>query len=203
MNMAQQADWLHLLRAVADKNRLTMIGLMAEGERTVGELAGLLALSEPTISHHVSKLRGAGLLLLRMEGSQRFYRLNPARAAEFKAYASEFDTLPAADAPPADSTWIEALDLPEADKQILRTYTVGGRLTRFPNREKRWLVILRWLATLFEPGVRYSEKEVNATLTRVHEDYALMRRDLVEYGFMRRARGGGDYWLTPEGEAEA
>lgn len=202
MNATQQADWLHLLKTVADKNRLTMIGLTAEGERTVGELADLLALSEPTISHHVSKLRGAGLLLLRMEGSQRFYRLNPERAAQFKAYAAEFDALPAADAPPADNTWIEALDMPEADKQVLRTYTVGGRLTQFPNREKRWLAILRWLATLFEPGVRYSEKEVNATLTRVHEDYALMRRDLVEYGFMRRARGGGDYWLTPENESE-
>jgi hypothetical protein len=90
--------------------------------------------------------------------------------------------------------------VPEADKKVLRTYLVGRRLTQFPNREKRWLVILRWLVTLFEPGVRYTEREVNTILTAVHEDYALMRRDLVEYGFMRRERGGGDYWLAPENE---
>lgn len=189
MNTAQQADWLHLLKAVADDNRLTMVGLMNERERTVGEMAGLLALAEPTVSHHVSKLRGAGLLLLRMAGSQRFYRTNPARLDEFRRYAAEIGSLPTDSQPAAvDNTWIEALDVPEADKKVLRTYMAGTRLTQFPNREKRWLVILRWLVTLFEPGVRYSEKEVNAILTRVHEDYALMRRDLIEYGFMRRAR---------------
>jgi biotin operon repressor len=199
MNMSQRADWLHLLKTLADENRLTMVALMSERERTVRELAGLLGLSEPTISHHVGKLRGAGLLLLRMAGSQHFYRLNPARVAQFKSYAAALDTLPT-EAPPADNAWIESLDVPEADKKVLRTYLVGRRLTQFPNREKRWLVILRWLVTLFEPGVRYTEREVNTILTAVHEDYALMRRDLVEYGFMRRERGGGDYWLAPENE---
>ena len=201
MNTAQQADWLHLLKTVADENRLTMVGLMNAQERTVGEMAGLLDLSEPTVSHHVSKLRGAGLLLLRMDGNQRFYRTNPVRLEQFKRYAAEIGTLPDDTQQTADNAWIEALDLPEDDKQVLRTYTSGGRLVQIPTREKRWLVILRWLVTLFEPGVRYTEKEVNAILTRVNEDYALLRRDLVEYGFMRRERGGGDYWLTPENES--
>jgi hypothetical protein len=48
--------------------------------------------------------------------------------------------------------------------------------------------------------VRYTEKQINALLTEVHPDYATLRRSLVEYGFMRRERGGGDYWLTPENE---
>jgi hypothetical protein len=204
MDTTQRADWLHLLKTVADEQRLTMVGLMSERERTVGELAALLALTEPTISHHVGKLRGAGLLLLRMDGNQRFYRLNPARVAQFKRYAAEFDTPPASrEERAADSAWIDALGWDEADRKVLRTYAANGRLERIPTREKRWLVILRWLATLFEPGTRYSEKEVNAILTRVHDDYALLRRDLVEYGFMRRERGGGDYWLTPDDEGVA
>ena len=45
-----------------------------------------------------------------------------------------------------------------------------------------------------------SEKQVNGILTQYNEDYATLRRNLVEYGFMRRERGGGDYWLTPENE---
>jgi hypothetical protein len=160
-----------------------------------------LNLSEPTVSHHVGRLHGAGLLNLRMAGNQRFYRLNPTRMATFKAYAAEIETLPVEPAPESvDNAWIDTLDWVEADKKVLRDYTVGGRLAQLPTKEKKWLVVLRWLATRFEPGTRYTEKQVNARLTEVHDDYATLRRNLVEYGFMRRQRGGGDYWLTPDDE---
>ncbi len=201
MDTAQQRDLLLLLKTLADTHRLTMAGLMNERERTVSEMAGLLQLSEPTVSHHVSKMRGAGLLRLHMVGNQRFYRLNETRLAAFKTYVADIDSLPSEpQAETADNAWIEALDWDAADKKVLRDYTVGGRLLRFPAKEKKWLVILRWLATRFRPGVRYTEKQVNATLTAIHDDYATLRRSLVMYGFMRRERGGGDYWLTPEHE---
>ena len=82
----------------------------------------------------------------------------------------------------------------------LRDHFTGHQLKQIPAKEKKWLVILRWLATQFEPGIRYTEKQVNAILTPINEDYAQMRRDLIGFGFMRRERGGGDYWLTPEDE---
>ncbi len=149
-------------------------------------------------------LHAAGLLQLRMAGTQRFYRLNPDRLARYRAYVADLDK-PREE--PADvindTTWIDPLPLSPEDKKIVAEYTVSGRLTRFPSKEKRWLAILRWLATRFEPGRRYSEREVNVVLTDVHPDYASLRRDLVEFGFMRRERGGGDYWLTPENEAPA
>jgi hypothetical protein len=68
-------------------------------------------------------------------------------------------------------------------------------------RQKKKLVILRWLATKFQPDVLYSEREVNAIITQAHEDFATLRRDMVDFGFLRRERGGGKYWLAPEGEA--
>lgn len=200
MKRTQRENLLLLLKTLADEQRLTMVGLMNDQERTVTVMAGLLGLSEPTVSHHVSRLHAAGLLRLRMAGNQRFYRLNEERLAAFKAYAAEIESPVEVEDEAADQSWIDALDWNAADKKVLRDYTASGRLTQIPVKDKKWVVILRWLASKFEPGVRYTEKEVNTILTDVHGDYATLRRDLVGFGFMRRERGGGDYWLTPEGE---
>jgi len=84
---------------------------------------------------------------------------------------------------------------------VLCNYTFNGKLTDFPVKDKHWYVILRWIASKFEVGVRYSERQTNQIITDIHADYATIRRNLVEYGFMRRERGGGNYWLTPENES--
>ena len=49
-------------------------------------------------------------------------------------------------------------------------------------------------------GNPFKALQVNDILLRYHEDYAGLRRDLVDFGFLRRERGGSQYWLTPEGE---
>ena len=204
MDTGQQEDLLLLLKTLADEHRLTMLGMMNGHERTVSEMAVSLELSEPTVSHHVSKMHVAGLLTLRMAGNQRFYRINEARLAKFKDYTASIDSLPTQPAARvSDNGWIDALDWDPADKKTLRDYTIDGRLARLPMKEKKWLVILRWLATRFEPDMRYTEKQVNAILTEIHADYAVLRRNLVDYGFMRRERGGGNYWLAPENESDA
>jgi hypothetical protein len=53
-------------------------------------------------------------------------------------------------------------------------------------------VVLERLALDFEPGVHYPEPEVNAMLSAYHEDYAALRRHLVDEGFLDRA--AGEYW---------
>ena len=63
-------------------------------------------------------------------------------------------------------------------------------------QQKKLLVILRHVLNAFEHGKRYSEKEVNDILSRYNEDYALLRRELVEFGFMQRQGGGGQYWRS-------
>lgn len=199
MDVSQWNDLLSLLKALADKQRLTMVGLMGDGERTVRDMAAQLDLSEPTVSHHVSKLHKSGLLRLRMDGNQRFYRVNKKRIATFQAYVAEIDTPPQVpEVEKVDNSWIHSLDWSEADKKVLLTYTANGRLRQLPTKEKKWLVVLRWLVMQFEHNRTYTEKEVNAILGAINEDYALLRRSLVEYGFMRRELGGGDYWRTPE-----
>lgn len=201
MNPTQEMGFLIMLKAVADPQRLSMIRMMQAQERNVTELAQALDLSEPTISHHISKLHSAGFLNLRMAGTQRFYRINDKTLARFKAYVNEMEQpIEPFTEEVSDNAWIDALDWDAADKDVLRAYTFNGKLKRLPSKVKKWGVVLRWLATRFEQGKHYTEKEVNAILTEVHADYATLRRYLVEEGYMRRERGGGDYWLTPEDE---
>ena len=201
MDTAQRDDLLLLLKTLADEQRLTMVGYMSQRECTVTEMAGLLELSEPTISHHISKMHSAGLLRLRMAGNQRFYRVNEKRLQTFKHYAAEIDApISEPKSRESDQAWIDALDWNADDKKVLRDYTRDERLTQLPTKDKKLLVIMRWLVTKFEPGTRYTEKEVNMILTQFHEDFAALRRYLVDYGFMRRERGGSHYWLTPEDE---
>ena len=51
---------------------------------------------------------------------------------------------------------------------------------------------MQWFASLFEPEVRYKEKEVNEIIKRHYPDWAYFRRTLVDTGFMRRENG--IYW---------
>jgi hypothetical protein len=82
---------------------------------------------------------------------------------------------------------------------VLNTYSLpGGRLKSIPLQQKKLLAVLRYVVREFEPDVRYSEKQVNDVLARFHEDYARLRRELVEFRFMDREGGGGKYWRIEE-----
>lgn len=197
---AEHSDQLlYMLKALADESRLALLRLVNQEERTVGDLASLVDLGEPTVSHHLARLRQAGLVTLRMAGNQRFYRVHQNGLARFKQLAAEIELLPATPvSPDSDDSWIAKLGWDASDQQVLRDYTFGSKLARLPTKQKKLLVILRWLATLFVPDRQYSEAEVNTILKAAYEqDFVSLRRDLVDYGYLRRERGGGKYWLAP------
>src|SRR5579884_1641435 len=77
--MAPPADFERLLRylkALADQSRLRMLGLLATRERSVEELAALLELRAPTVSHHLALLKDLELVSMRADGTTHLYRLN-------------------------------------------------------------------------------------------------------------------------------
>jgi ArsR family transcriptional regulator, arsenate/arsenite/antimonite-responsive transcriptional repressor len=86
------------------------------------------------------------------------------------------------------------LDLDAYDRRILGNYMVNGRLKQIPSQRKKRKVILRYLARLFEPGRRYPEREVNGIIGQVHEDYATLRRELIDARLL--ARDHDVYWLV-------
>jgi hypothetical protein len=77
---------------------------------------------------------------------------------------------------------------------VLRTFMPAGRIERIPTSRGKRLVVLDHVCRVFEPGVRYPEREVTAMLKAFHPDYAALRRYLVDEGFL--SREGGTYWRS-------
>ncbi len=87
----------------------------------------------------------------------------------------------------------------EEYEQVLRDYFPDGPdgpLTSFPRKEKRKIVILHHLSSLFDRGTQYTEKQVNEILKPFsEEDYVTLRRYLIEYGYLDREEDGSAYWV--------
>lgn len=66
------------LLAIADPTRRRIVELLAQRERTAGELVEEFDMSAPAISQHLNVLREAGLVTTRAEGQSRIQALNPA-----------------------------------------------------------------------------------------------------------------------------
>ena len=79
-------------------------------------------------------------------------------------------------------------------QRVLRTYLGGGRLRTMPRAGAKRRIVLDYLATRFEPGMRYREAQVNAVLRPYHDDVAALCRYLVEAGLL--SRENGQYWRT-------
>ncbi len=65
-----------VLKLLGDKTRLTIIGLLKDGECCVCEFVEVLQMSQPSVSQHLRKLRDAGLVKERKKGQWVFYTLN-------------------------------------------------------------------------------------------------------------------------------
>jgi DNA-binding transcriptional ArsR family regulator len=63
------------LKALAHENRLMILCILAEGEKSVGELEELLSLRQPTVSQQLARLRANGLVAPRRDGKTIYYRL--------------------------------------------------------------------------------------------------------------------------------
>jgi len=74
------------LLAIADPTRRRIVELLAERDRTAGELVGEFDVSAPAISQHLNVLREAGLVVTRAEGRNRIQTLNPRGFDELDAW---------------------------------------------------------------------------------------------------------------------
>jgi hypothetical protein len=174
---------VRLLKVLADETRLRLLGLLATRERSVEELAALLNLKAPTVSHHLAKLKELWLVEMHAEGTTHLYSLNgeTLRALNRDLFTPERMAALAADT--AEDAW---------QRKVLRDFMVGERLKEIPASRKKRSVILRWLAGQFDPGRTYAEAEVNEILRRFHEDSASLRREMIGEKLMRRE--GATYW---------
>jgi DNA-binding transcriptional ArsR family regulator len=80
----------HVLRALAEPKRLTILKLVRSRERAAGEIASRFKTTRPAISQHLRVLVNAGLLSERREGTRRLYRLRPEGFQDLRAFLNAF-----------------------------------------------------------------------------------------------------------------
>jgi len=167
---------LTFFKALADESRLKIVGLLAQHERSVDELADALDLKAPTVSHHLKRLRDAGLVSMRPDGTTHWYTLDTAslQAASKRILTRE-----------QVASIADDVDASAEERKVLRTFFEGKTLVSLPRGRKREIV-LRFLADRFEPGRNYAQEEVNEILAEHHDDVAALRRWLVDHGLLER-----------------
>lgn len=69
-------------------------------------------------------------------------------------------------------------------------------LKEFPSKEKKKYLCLMPIMSIFDKSKIYSEKEINEMIKTVYAyDYCIIRRYLVDYGFLSRSKDGRTYWV--------
>jgi DNA-binding transcriptional ArsR family regulator len=179
-------ELLDFFKALSDANRLKIIGLLAQGEHSVSEVAELLDISISTASNHLSMLAHVGLVSARADGHYYYYSLHTEALQAMAQKLLRSENLPKLS---------NSVDVDAYDSKVLQSFLdADGRITAFPAQQKKFVVLLSYAAKAFEPGRRYPEKEVNEILLRFNKDTASLRRGMIEYHLMEREGGGGDYW---------
>lgn len=69
------------------------------------------------------------------------------------------------------------------------------KLRAIPSKEKKKVVVLDEISHELERDRRYTEKELNELLRNIHEDFATLRRHLIDFGYMNRTGDCKEYWV--------
>jgi hypothetical protein len=173
---------------LADGNRRRVVAALVLGASTIEEVRTAAGLDTRQAVTALGRLIVAELVI-RDDNGAHFIIEEAFRVAAIAAA-------------PADDREHEHAGSPPDAARVLRAFVRDGRLTAIPSHHGKRLVILDMLAQQFEPGRRYSEREVNAVIGRWHEDTAALRRYLVDDGFLDRDAGqywraGGSFFVDP------
>ena len=177
-------------RALADPTRIRILGLLAERPMYGQELARVLDVKPPTVSHHIAPLVNAGLVYVRRENNYHYYELDSDGIQHLAESTQHIARLLFASNPLP----------PKSDERarVVATFIKDGRLVSIPAQYKKRRYVMEELARSFEWGRLYDEKEVNAILKTFHDDVASLRREFIDQRIMLRENGR--YWLVRPNE---
>lgn len=120
------ADFHTLLRffkVLANENRLKLVGILSTQECSVEELATLLKLQEPTVSHHLNKLKELHLVEMRPEGNTHLYRLNNEALRELNKAMFTEDQM---------ATLVDGVKPGAWEEKVLKNFLSGEILIEIP-----------------------------------------------------------------------
>ena len=179
--MEKSPEIIDFLKAMADVDRLRIIGVLAQGKTKRDDIANQLHIPVRDAFQHLSFLKYVGIV----EETDGLYTLNLKKLEEMsrnQLYEGKEEYTPAP-------------DLDEKSRNVLvACLGADGTIKRLPSQVSQLKVILEYLIQAFTPGLNYSEKEVNTIIRRFHVDVSGLRRDLVDAGLLARERDGSRYW---------
>jgi hypothetical protein len=163
---------------LADPTRLKVVAALALGASTLQDVAEAAHLPLKDVALAARRLARGGLV--RRDGVAL-----ELRTEQFGAIVRA-----AAEAAPRP----EPLSDDPAEDAVLTAFVRRGRLVSIPAQQSKRRVVLEHIVRVFEPGIRYPEREVNALLSVWHADHAALRRYLVDEGLL--SREAGEYWRS-------
>lgn len=185
MDEASFQTLLNFFKVLANESRLKILGILATKECSVEELAALVQLKEPTVSHHLAKLKELNLVNMRPDGNTHLYQLD---SEALQSISKEIFT------PDNMASLVTDVEGGAWENKVLKNYLDGNLIQEIPASRKKRLVILKWLVSKFEQGVNYPERQVNEIIKQHHPDCATLRRELIGYQLMQRENGV--YWRS-------
>ncbi|MFT8314263.1 MAG: DUF2087 domain-containing protein [Clostridium sp.] len=167
-----------------------LLNLIAEG-LSDKEVAVKLGVAQSTIRNHRYKLRE------KEKQAKLFLALMDLLSKNTNKKINKLDKEVICDAHKTATTLDDRYNITDKEKEdIIKTYIdENGALINYPAREKKKIIVLKEIVNNFSKGKIYSEKEINRILKRIYEDYATIRRALIEYGFIERTNDCSNYWI--------
>jgi predicted transcriptional regulator len=165
-----------IIKALADSSRLTLIQALREPQ-CVEELARRCNLAASTVCFHLGRLEKAGLVLKRKEQYYVMYALNDELFDKSLRELTSFQN--------AEHS-MQRERLQRYREKVLKAFIKSGRITRIPTQHKKRLMVMDEILQRFHPESIYKEKEVDAIIEEVCDDYCTIRRGFIDEGMMTR-----------------
>ena len=189
--MDQQETMLAFVKALANVDRLKIAGLLAVEPANPAQIAARLSLPPYEVLRHLEQMEALGLIRTVEGGPVIQGRETPPTYVLAAEAVQQLSKQVLAGTRP--QTRLEDFEGEAFDRKVLKDFmTADGRLKSIPNQEKKRLAVLRHLVQTFQPGERYTEKQVNDLLRKYNPDTASLRRYMIDAGLL--ARENAIYW---------
>jgi predicted transcriptional regulator len=170
-------------KALSDATRIRILFLLKRGPMHGQALAGKLGVSAPTITHHMTKLRNAGVVKERRNKNTIYFEIDE------RSFKQSAEAMLATFFGPnlSESQGGTVEEHEHFRMSVLNNFfTLDGKLKQIPAQRKRRLVVLEHIVRDLRPGQEYTEKEINEYIQRFHDDYCTIRREFIVNQYMYR-----------------
>lgn len=175
---------LDLVKALAHVDRLQIIGILAYGPASRDQVTASLSLPLRQVYNHLEFLKYVQVI----HENDGVFSLDSLALETISRSQLIIQSKPK---PPVHDPD------PGRQKILASCLRPDGTIRRIPSSRTQahaFRILLEYLAASFESGIDYTEKEVNAILSRFHPDSAGLRRDLIDAGLLDREQDGSRYW---------